>query len=435
MPPEAVRLLEAMSLWLLVGLALPKRRLPGLRGRLTGLAGGERRWLCAAPLSWGRTAVQRRRLVAESLRVVELGVPLWVVARVLEERSARRRLEAKALWMDGRSALFYSRTTERISEQELSDRLALLGYPPPEAKAMPLLTARRPTLPLDWWAETHSEVPANGEASDEATAESDLLVATGNAVDLASHLPDPNLLSIRTFGRLQLLLGDQDFSEQLLRKPVPAFIWLFLLVRALARPGDRLTRSELAEELTPGLAPERQRKRLRDRLSDMLHGEIPTELATRIILQSDECVSLDLGHATSDFDRLVRISRERNVMDGLLAPDQTADVVDVLASTEAEFLPEWDRLEEQVTGARGSAGEMVRQLRVAAESERIGLLEALAANHLARREADRAASILERALERRPHHEGLARKLVAAYMQAGQTGRAADLQRLHGLES
>lgn len=435
MPPEAIRVLGAMSLALLLGLALPKRRLPGLGGRLTDLAAGRRRWLYSEPLSWARTAVQRRRLVAELLRVLELGTPLWVVARVLEERSARRRLEAKALWMDGRPALLCSLMTKTISEQELCARLEVIGCPPPAGKAMPPVTARRPAIPLDWWAETHSKLQANGEAGDEASTESKLVVANADVIDTISRPADPDLLSIRTFGRLQLLAGNRDLSESLLQKPVLAFIWLLLLVRGLARPSDRLTRAELAEELTPGLGPERQRKRLRDRLSDMLHGEIPTELAARLSVRGDDSVTLELGRAISDFDRLMGTAHDCNAAEGLLAPNQAVEAIEVLAITEGEFLPEWDRLEEQVTGGRGSAGATVRQLRDLAESARVELLDALAANHLARRESDRAVSLLERALERRPDHEGLARKLVAAYMQSGQIGRAADLQRLHRLSS
>ena len=429
MPPEAFRILGAISIWLLLAIALPKRRLPGLRGRLVALAAGKRRWLYAAPMSWSRAASQRRRPLAEALRAVELGAPIWVIARVLEERSARRRLEDKALWADSSAALIYARAAGNIKDQDLQARLSALGSPLPAEKVMHSTAATRPALPLDWWADRHPK--SNVDAPARTSAEPSELPAT--AADMVVQPQDPDLLVIRTFGRLQLLHGDQDLSDCLLQKPVLAFTWLYLLARALARPDDRISRAELAEELTPGLAPERQRKRLRDRLSDMLHGEIPRELAARVTQQSDEGVSLDLQHAISDFDRLLQIALECKGRDGLLSPDHAHDAIQVLGSSEGEFLAEWDRLEDQVTGGRGAAGEIVRQLRERAESARVELLAALAANHLARQEPERAVSLLEQALERRPDHEGVARRLVSAYLQAGQISRAAELQRSHQL--
>jgi DNA-binding SARP family transcriptional activator len=152
-------------------------------------------------------------------------------------------------------------------------------------------------------------------------------------------------------------------------------------------------------------------------------------LAARVTLQSDESVSLALNHAIADFDRLLRIAAECSAKSGMLSPDEAKEAFQILAGTDGEFLPEWDRLEDQVTAGRGSAGELVQQLRTRAEDARIDILTCLAANHLARREAERAIPLLERALERRPDREGVARTLIAAYMEAGQLQRAAELQR------
>ena len=82
----------------------------------------------------------------------------------------------------------------------------------------------------------------------------------------------------------------------------------------------------------------------------------------------------------------------------------------------------------------GAAGELVRDLRQSVEAFRVDLLGALAANYLARREPARAVPLLEQALERQPDREDLARKLRAAYLETGQTGRAAEIQRTHALD-
>ena len=61
-------------------------------------------------------------------------------------------------------------------------------------------------------------------------------------------------------------------------RTVTAFIWLYLLLRALTNPKDRVMRADLADELTPGMSPEKQRTRLRNRLSNMLNGTLPARI-------------------------------------------------------------------------------------------------------------------------------------------------------------
>jgi hypothetical protein len=63
------------------------------------------------------------------------------------------------------------------------------------------------------------------------------------------------------------------------------------------------------------------------------------------------------------------------------------------------------------------------------------LISALAANHIARREARRAIPILELALERQPDREDLARQLRAAYLETGQVARAAEIQKEHAIDA
>ena len=78
---------------------------------------------------------------------------------------------------------------------------------------------------------------------------------------------------------------------------------------------------------------------------------------------------------------------------------------------------------------------MAVALRAAAETARVDLMGALAANHLARQEPHKAIPLLERALERQPDREDLARKLVAAYLETGQHTRAAEIQKVHAFRA
>ncbi len=56
--------------------------------------------------------------------------------------------------------------------------------------------------------------------------------------------------------------------------------------------------------------------------------------------------------------------------------------------------------------------------------------------HQGREVSDEAAvPLLERGLDRQPEREDLARKLRMAYLEAGQHGRAAEIQKAHALEA
>jgi two-component SAPR family response regulator len=235
-------------------------------------------------------------------------------------------------------------------------------------------------------------------------------------------------------GRIEILEADEDFSSVMLSRPVLAFLWLYLLVRALLNPKDRIMRTELADELTPGLATDKQRKRLTDRLSDMLNGDLPKALADRVVIERDDSLRLDLTHCTLDLVRLLTLATECAGKNGLLPPELAEEASRMLHAVQGEFLPGWDQLENEVTGGRGTAGDLVRDLRQRAETARVNLLGALAADYLARREPARAIPMLERALERVPEREDLARKLRAAYLETGQVARAESLQETYSLD-
>jgi len=208
-------------------------------------------------------------------------------------------------------------------------------------------------------------------------------------------------------------------------------IWIFLLMRAIANPQTRMSRAELADELTPGLSTDRQRKRLRDRLSD-LFAELPPPLKLPIMAEG-EFLRFDLDTCSVDLVTLVELARECAGREGLLPEVLAAEVEAALLAANGEFLPSWDAIDSEVTGGRGSASDLIRDLRVRAEDARVALLAALAQNQIARRDPARAIPLLEQALERRPDREDLALNLRAAYLETGQVGRATALENEYSL--
>lgn len=227
----------------------------------------------------------------------------------------------------------------------------------------------------------------------------DQLVRVGETDDEpVTDAGNPTHLRIRTFGPLALQQAGPDYAPALLAKPVLAFIWLLLFIRGLLEPRGRVDRGWFAEEFSPGHSPEKQRKRLRDRLNDMLYRDLPEALAARLVATRQD-LGLDLERTSS------------------------------LTETEGEFLAGWEQIEQEANGGRGAAPEYVRALREAAESAKVDILGAVAANYLARQQPAKAISLLEQALERQPEREDVAWKLVAAYLETGQHARAANLQR------
>jgi DNA-binding SARP family transcriptional activator len=332
-----------------------------------------------------------------------------------------------------------------LGESDLLAQLRTRGFPVPAEKAVGRKVEQRPALGIKWWLEREAgQAASNGsphqtgdgvhppeEAIEELAEEPE---ATFPVKPQSPELP-PTYLGIDTLGRLGLRHDGQDFGPELMKRPVIAFIWLYLLLRALTSPKDRVMRADLADELTPGMPPEKQRTRLRNRLSNMLNGTLPAPLAARMVVDQDESVRLDLTQCSIDLLRLEEMAAECVAKDGMLSPHLVDDATALLDESAGEFLPGWEQLENGVNGARGAAGDLVRELRQRAETARIDLMGALAANHIARQESSRAIPLLEQALERQPDREDLARKLRAAYLETGQMARAAELQRERALDA
>jgi DNA-binding SARP family transcriptional activator len=424
---------------------VPKRGVDHLRARFSDLHSGRRRWLFEPPLlRGGRRA---RNVAVDNAEVFELGVPLYVAGRLAEQRSAQLHLERQSRWVDSPKALLAAHLKGAINEAELHGQLKSRGLPLPATKAVVAKVEARPLISIKWWLErqamVHATAKPNGDGSgngarvgplgeraeDENEAED-----TEEAEPSTSSIVEPGHLRIRTFGRIELRQAGQDYAPELLRKKVLAFIWLYLFVRGLFEPGGRVDRGAFCEEFAPGLSPERQRKRVRDRLDDMFNRDLPKALTSRLVTDRTQ-LSLDLSKCSIDVLRLQELAKQCVAKHGMLTGDLAAEASRILDETEGEFLPDWEEIEKETTGGRGAAAEYVRALRELAETARVELMGALAANYMARQDPRKAIPLLEQALERQPEREDLARKLRAAYLETGQHARAAELQRDHALDA
>jgi Bacterial transcriptional activator domain len=444
MQHELIAGLEAGAVVLLVLLLVPKRRVDHLRSRLSDLRSGRRRWLFEPPPA--QSANGARNVAAYAAEVFDLGIPLYVVGRLAEQRSGHLYMERQSRWVDTPKALLAAHLRGAINEGDLHGQLKSRGLPQPPTKAVVPKVEARPLISVKWWLErqamAHAIAKPNGDGSGkqarvrplgEGVEDENEANDTDDAEPSTAPVVDPSHLTIRTFGRIELRQAGQDYAPELLRKKVLAFIWLYLFVRGLLEPGGRVDRGAFCEEFAPGLSPERQRKRVRDRLDDMFSRDLPEALTSRLISDRTQ-LRLDLSRCSIDIVRLQDLAKQCGAKDGMLTNDLAAEAIRALNETEGEFLPDWEEIENETNGARGAAGDYIRSLRELAQTARVELMGALAANHVARQESRKAIPLLEQALERQPEREDLARKLRAAYLETGQHARAAELQKDHALD-
>jgi hypothetical protein len=235
-------------------------------------------------------------------------------------------------------------------------------------------------------------------------------------------------LQIRAIGILDIRSGDQELAKAFRRRKLMAFVWLHLLTRALHSPGQRLGRTALAAELSTNLEPAAQRDKLRSQIHDLQHN-LPAALVRPLLIDSDS-LAFDLDACELDVIELRRLDAVcRDAGDLLPAELQREVEAMLLTLAPGEYLPGWEDVEHQITEGKGVAGSTVRSVRQQVDGWRANLAGSLAISHLARREPARAIPLLQDAVERCPEREDLARHLIAAYLETGQPGRAAELRR------
>ncbi|MHB8614116.1 MAG: AfsR/SARP family transcriptional regulator [Candidatus Dormibacteraceae bacterium] len=234
---------------------------------------------------------------------------------------------------------------------------------------------------------------------------------------------------IRTIGGLRIEVGGQDITHRL-SEPRLAFLFSYLLARqvwgaevAAARPG-------LADEVAPDISAANQRERLRRQLNDLKTADPLFDHLLRINRSS---ISLDLQGVELDVGRLLEMCRSISPHD-LIDTELAEQVRRTLDETKGEFLAGFSELERQVTRGKGMAGEVVSQARLQIAKARADLAFALAQHNLAAGHPARAIPYLRDALSDCQDRQDLARVLVVAYLQTGQTTLATQMRREYGIE-
>ncbi len=383
--------LSLLALWLFFVLLVPKRAVRSLPERLRATVRGDRVYVFAPPAElrrgFGMSAL------AEGIRLLQAGLPAYLLCLWAEARGRRRRL---AMPLSTTSPL------------------------PPAPKAHPPVRRQYVLPPMAWRREWESSLLSR---RDQAGGQ----VLSEPSPPASEPLrPSPSALTIRSLGTLQLVYAGEDLTSRLLRAPTLSFIWLFLLTHAVARPRATVHRQLLAEEAFPGIDPEQQRGRLRGRLSDLQH-DLPAVLADRIKVDGD-LLRLDLEGAEFDVARVRRTVEDLASDTGLLTDSGIKAIQTAIADNGGDYLPVWDEVERQTTGGRGSAGNLVQAVRALTDDLYIQLVVRLANHYRARRDTARAIPLLEEVLRRRPEREDVAQLLIADYRDTGQTVRARELE-------
>ena len=294
----------------------------------------------------------------------------------------------------------------------------------------------RPLLAIGGVETSIIQSSAKAEVSqDRTSASAEVSPATPGQSNGSVHLTalpvapikSASAIRVKAIGRLQLEAGSVDVGRRL--EPRLQFLFSYLLARRIAGMGPA-DRTGLAEEVAPGIGLQSQRDRLRKQLYELQN--LDASLASLVSVDKAG-VSLSLDGVACDAADLIAMAGINGGNHNLIDAKTAEQVRLQLEAAGGELLPGFEELEQQITQARGTASEVVASARQAVAQARADLALALAQHYLAVDHAERAIVHLVRALEGCPQRQDLARVLVAAYLQTGQTARARDARREYDL--
>jgi hypothetical protein len=435
MRPDLDDLATILALLAIPLLLLPKQDWGSITERFLATARGDRCHVFGPasgrePLSSDFIERWLQMMRRELQRALQVGLPLHMLALSVEVRGARRRRAHEEEWRRSAAGLLFEHLSGNMTELELHERLRERGLRQPAGKLRwePTPTFTMPPMEwrLDWERHLESlrdeEQPASEPTQSLAVMLPSPLRETGSAFEL----------EIQTLGGLSIRSNGRDLAPGLVHRPALALPWLYLMVREVLRPGDRIMRAVLGDILFPRVDPEQQRRKLRGRLHELCN-DLPEPLAGRIEIDSDY-VGFGLSGCDVDVRRVQGLVEQIARQDGPLSDELLDQVTEGVRASRAEFLPGWEEIERRAIGAASGAEEAVFDVRNQVVAAYVSLVSAAATAHLTRRRPELAVADLEEALRRRPERHDLARLLAESYRQAGQRGRAASLRDEYGFE-
>jgi len=291
--------------------------------------------------------------------------------------------------------------------------------------ALPIWSSRRKAPRPAYWPmqspfappPTHSEPTPAVDPQLSATPLPAVLASDG------AHTPVQPM--IRTIGRIQALTSAGDLTASLMGKPVVGFLWLYLLARSVRKPGDRVTRTAITDEVAHGVSD--PRGRLRGYLRDLSH--LPAPLGPMVKVQ-DELIGFDLDGCEADFALLRTLADHVRQTSGSLDTNFLGRAQELLVELgDGDFLPGFEDMEKRVTQGRGVAGQIVSEVRAQIDTMRADVAEAVAKALLDRGQAALAVALLDPLVARSEERDDLARTLINALRESGQNARAAEIRR------
>jgi DNA-binding SARP family transcriptional activator len=246
----------------------------------------------------------------------------------------------------------------------------------------------------------------------------------GRGTLIPAATTDPRV-RIRTMGRLRFEINGRDLMRRLNEQPRLEFLFSYLLARTVRGADSLIDRPALADEVAPGISTGNQLDRLRKQIS-ALKSTLGPE-AKGFLLANSTHVRLDLSGVDIDIVALEQMARLAGRQKVLIDPGLAEQIRGLLEETAGgEFLAGFSELEQQVTGARGTALQIVEEARGLIAGWRADLVLAVAAYNEAAGHPQASIAHLKSALAQCPQRQDLARLLVAAYLQTGQTARASE---------
>ena len=251
--------------------------------------------------------------------------------------------------------------------------------------------------------------------------------AAGASISRPVVTPRAAHVLIRTMGRLRIEVNGRDLTSRFNQQPRLKFLFSYLLARTIRGVDAPIDRPALGDEVAPGISVASRLDRLRKQISKLKKTLGPEGKG---LLQANSThVRLDLSGVDIDIVHLEQTARLVARQKGLIDADLADQIRALLEETTGEFLADFAEVEQQVTGA----SQIVEEARVVISSWRADLVQALAVYNEADGHPQSSIAHLKSALDQSPQRQDLARLLIAAYLQTGQTTRASEARHEYDL--
>jgi hypothetical protein len=232
-------------------------------------------------------------------------------------------------------------------------------------------------------------------------------------------------VTVRCLGRLQIEAGGREVSR-FQREPRLEFLVSYLILRQLAGGRGAGDRAAVADEIAPLITSSSQKERLRKQL----HELIATDPVFRHLIHADRAqVWIDIDALDLDVTQLLKRAAALRARPGVIHSKEAEALQVLMGTSNGEFLAGFSELERMVTGARGTAGQLVDQVRSQVTGARADIALALADYYSALDQPARAIPFLLDARRGGSERQDITKALAIAYLRTGDTAAATQVRR------